>query len=47
VRKSPVHLFRGGQTEHDVYRPGLARQWLAAGENFRFVSVAAASIGEW
>ncbi|MFP4891011.1 2Fe-2S iron-sulfur cluster-binding protein [Paraburkholderia sp. EG304] len=46
-RRSPVYLYWGGQTEHDVYRPDLARQWSEMGENFHFVPVAAAPIGEW
>lgn len=46
-RKSPVFLYWGGQTENDVYRPELARQWAAMGENFHFIPVAAAPIGEW
>ncbi|RQS06295.1 2Fe-2S iron-sulfur cluster-binding protein [Burkholderia sp. Bp8998] len=46
-RKSPVYLYWGGQTENDVYRPDLARQWSTMGENFHFIPVSAAPIGEW
>lgn len=47
ARKAPVYLYWGGQTENDVYRPELARQWSAMGENFHFIPVAAAPTGEW
>ncbi|MCO5396676.1 2Fe-2S iron-sulfur cluster-binding protein [Ralstonia soli] len=47
ARQSPVYLYWGGQTENDVYRPEVARQWSAMGRNFHFIPVAAAPLREW